>query len=136
MIHFQNRLLTWLGSGNLSYWLHETLHRVLLSSYSVAANVPQNEDLRESRWGGSLSAFCPLVSKIAHCLFSSILFARSESLSTSHSKRERISLHHLKGELSKNVGAYFKATTSTIYLLKSHILPSTYLLSFLSSYVS
>lgn len=128
MIHFQDDLHTPLVTGNLfpGSWPYQHPQRLLVCPLRAwQLTFPTVRDPVKRQWGRSLSAFYHLVSKIAHCHFSSILFARSEPLTTIHSKREKIRLHHLKGELWKNLWAYFKTTKSTIYQvnLTSHHLP-------------
>ena len=64
-----------------------------------------------SEHGGSISAFCDLVSKIAHHHFCLILF--SESLSPAHIQRRKIWLYLLKGGIFKILWTYFKTATRT-----------------------
>lgn len=106
-------------------WLHEALHRLLMCPNVVATSSPQKEQVRRKS-----KHLLPPVFKQTHCLFSSILFAISESLSTSHSKREWGSV---TGISKKTYRYVLKA--SPLPHLYHLLLPSTYLKSFLS-YVS
>lgn len=131
MIHFPNDLLTPLVTGSLLPNYSSTPQRLLVCPEGMPANFPHSEGFKKGKVRKKSQCLYHLVSERAHCHFSSILFARSEPLTTIHSKRGKIRLHHLTGELWKNLWAYFKTTKSTIHLLTSHLLPSTHLPPFL-----
>lgn len=80
----------------------------------MAAKSPQVRDPREKARRKSL---CFLPSSLAHCHFSSVIFARTESPST---KTQLGSI--TQKENNHNSWAYFKTTSSTTYLLPSHFL--------------
>lgn len=80
----------------------------------MAAKSPQVRDPREKARRKSL---CFLPSSLAHCHFSSVIFARTESPSM---KTQLGSI--TQKENNHNSWAYFKTTSSTTYLLPSHFL--------------
>ena len=121
-------------------WRQETPITGNMKSFTGYLCAPRLWQLTYPKWGISEKAseeevwvlFCHLVSKIAQYLFSFILFARSESLSISHFKRESILLHHLK-ELLKMHGHILKsAHPPSVYSnITSYLLPtySSFLMS-------